>query len=116
MTTGGSALLLAGLLAACIDDGPRIDAASPTTVARGASVTLTGTRFCQGPVTADFACTGPVTGTVDLGLAAPVRAEIVAWRDAEVSATIPSVAPLGPTSIYLTSAGRSSNAVEITIE
>ena len=103
-------------IAACASDGPTIDAASPMTIARGAPLALTGTRFCQGAVTVDGACAGAITGTVDVGLSAPIRAEISAWRDAQVIVTIPAQAPTGRTDVYVTSAGRSSNAVEIVIE
>ncbi|MCE9577564.1 MAG: hypothetical protein K8W52_30725 [Deltaproteobacteria bacterium] len=113
-------LKLAALLvftSACITNGPQIDAASPTTVARGATVTLTGLRFCQDAgVAADGSCAGPVTGTVDIDVDAPIRAETTAWSDTEIKATIPTMAALGSTDIYLTSSGRSSNAVEITIQ
>ena len=108
---------VATLATACISNGPQIDVADPTTVARGATVTLTGVRFCQDAgVAADGSCAGPVTGTVDIDVDAPIRVETTAWSDTQIKATIPTLAALGTTDIYLTSSGRSSNAVEITIQ
>jgi hypothetical protein len=106
------------MLGACgVANAPHIDAVAPTTAARGATVTLTGSKFCQDAgVNADGTCAGAVPGTVDFSVDGPVQAEVTSWTDTTIVVTVPSRAPLGETEIYLTSSGKSSNALLIVIQ
>jgi len=111
------ALTCAAGLAGCITNAPHIDSVSPTTAARGAMVTLTGVRFCQGAgVGSDGSCAGAVAGKVDFGVDGPVEAQIVSWTDTKVVAVVPQLAATGSTDVYLTSGGLSSNAVSIEVQ
>jgi len=93
-------------------DGPRLDAIAPAAARRGAMVTLTGRDLCGGTATAAGACEPLPSGAVDFGLAPPmVRAAIGSWADATITVTVPSPVADGPTSVYVTVDGRTSNAL-----
>ena len=102
------ALGVAVLLAGCADDGgPRLDAVTPTSAGRGATVTLTGRRLCG--TNAD--CT-TAAGEVLIGLELPaVQAIVTMYGDTSAQIMIPQVAPIGPTHLVVTVNDRTSNAL-----
>jgi hypothetical protein len=111
--------IAAGLvLAACVDNAPHLDSVTPTTVSVGQQFTLVGERFCQQAGTnTDGTCMGAIPGEVDFSVDQPTPATMVTtWTDTMVIATVPTRAPSGQTEIYLTSSGKASNALNITVQ
>jgi uncharacterized protein (TIGR03437 family) len=104
-------------LGACVDNPPHVDAVMPMTAAHGDQVTLTGERFCQSAgVNADGSCARPVSGEVDFSVDGPAPAMAISWTDTTIVVVVPERAPTGGTEVYVTSGGKSSNAVDITIK
>ena len=100
-------VVVLALVGACADDGgPRLEAVTPASAARGVAVTITGTRFCG--VAGDCASAG---GQVQVGLDQPVRAELVGYDATAAKIIVPQAAPSGATDLVLTVDGRSSNAL-----
>jgi hypothetical protein len=101
--------LIGGLaLAGCADDGgPWLAGATPPAAARDAMVTLTGSRLCG----ARGDCV-TAAGEVQLGLDLPmVRATVVSYSDTTAQIVIPSITPVGPTTLLVTVNDRTSNAL-----
>ncbi len=112
-----AALLTIGLGACGIADAPHLDSVTPTTVAIGQSFTLLGERFCQqAGVNTDGTCTMAVAGEVDLAVDEPTQCPIVSWTDTMVVVSVPAHPPSGDTTVFLTSSGTSSNALDIVVQ
>jgi hypothetical protein len=104
-------------LGACISDAPELDVVSPTTAPRGTIIQLTGQRFCQqAGVNANGTCASNVAGEVDFNVDAPVQGVVQGWTDTLISVTVPGSASVGSNEVYITSSGKSSNALDITIQ
>ena len=99
-------------LGACADDGgPRLDEVTPASAQAGASVEITGRRFCGTAVT----CLG-VAAKVEIGLDPPVvQAMVFTYTDMTATIQIPSISMPGKTDIVLTVDGRSSNALDFEV-
>ena len=114
LVRGLAGCVLAGALtlAGCADDGgPRLDAVMPVMAARGAMVTLTGSRLCG--ASGDCAT---AAGEVEIGLALPmVRAVVISYTDASAQIMIPPVTPVGATQLVVTVGERSSNAIDFMV-
>ncbi|MBK9035035.1 MAG: hypothetical protein IPL61_27855 [Myxococcales bacterium] len=112
-------LVAVGLaLTACAPvDGPTLAEVVPAAARAGATITLTGADLC-GP-TVDVvagACEPLPSGAVDFGLTPPiVRAEVVAWRAGSIAVVVPSQVAIGPTTVYVTVDGRSSNGLSFEV-
>jgi hypothetical protein len=104
-------------LGACISDAPQLDSVTPTTAARGTNIVLTGVRLCQqAGVGANGMCASAPAGTVDFSVDAPVQGAVQTWTDASIIVTVPSSAAVGANQVYVTSSGKSSNALDMTIQ
>ncbi len=105
-------LALGLALGACADDGgPRLDQVTPSTARPGASVELTGRRFCG----ETLSCLG-IAAKVELGLDPPmIEAMVFAYSDNVATIQIPSFAPPGKTALVLTVDGRSSNSLDFEV-
>ena len=89
------------------DGGPSLTDVTPASAAAGASVALTGERFCG--TRAD--CVG-VAAKVELGIDAPiVVAPVLAYAATSATIQVPMLAAAGATELVLTVDGRSSNAL-----
>lgn len=111
-------LLLLALSACGADpDAPRIEAIAPTHGPAGATVTITGERFCGRTVevTAGGACEPLPVGSVSFGIDPEVGAALVSWRDQRIEAIVP-VAADGDVLVVVTVDGRSSNGVSFRAE
>ena len=116
-----SELTLAGAIAAglgaCISDAPELDSVSPTTAPRGTLIVLVGQRFCQqAGVNANGTCAGAVAGEVDFNVDAPVQGSVQSWTDTMIAVGVPTTATVGDNEVYITSSGKSSNALDMTIQ
>jgi hypothetical protein len=104
-------------LGACISDAPELDTVTPTTAARGTIIQLVGQRFCQqAGVNANGTCAGSIAGEVDFNVDAPVQGGVQAWTDTLISVTVPASASVGSNEVYITASGKSSNALDMTIQ
>jgi hypothetical protein len=103
---------------ACVDNAPHLDSVTPSTVSVGQQFTLIGERFCQqSGANTDGTCMGAIPGEVDFSVDDPTPATMVTtWTDTMVVATVPARAPSGATEIYMTSSGKASNALNITVQ
>jgi hypothetical protein len=125
-------------LGACADDGgPRLDDVTPASAGPGASVEITGRRFCGAAVargqeidrwserSEDHRLLGPrvplagaclgVAAKIELGLNSPIVAMVFTYSDSTATIQIPSIAMPGTTELVLTVDGRSSNALEFEV-
>ena len=105
--------VVAGVVAgACtVEAGPRLHEATPARAAVGARVQVHGDGFCG----AAGDCSA-VAYRVSLGLELPsVQAIVHGYSDTTADIQIPSIAPVGSTSIVLTVDGRSSNALDFEV-
>ncbi|MBA3395564.1 MAG: hypothetical protein H0T89_23145 [Deltaproteobacteria bacterium] len=98
-------------LASCTDDGgPRLHAATPASSVAGGMTVLTGTRLCG--ESGNCATAG---GAVRIGLDDAVQANITMYSDTSAEIRIPTVTPVGPTSIVLTVNEKASNTLAFEI-
>jgi len=95
-------------MTACTDDGgPRLEAATPASARRNATITLTGRRLCG--TSGDCAT---AAGEIQLGLESPmVRAVVLSYSDTAAQIVVPEAAPIGVTSLIATVDERTSNAL-----
>ncbi len=95
----------------CIDDGgPRLDASTPAATVAGGMTVLTGRRLCG--ESGNCATAG---GAVRIGLDDAVQATIIMYSDTSAEIRIPTVTPVGRTSIVLTVNEKASNALAFEI-
>jgi len=109
-----AALVLAVMTlgAGCTDDSaPHLDSATPTSSQRGATIALAGRHLCG----ASGNCT-TAAGEVQLGESLPaVLAPIVSYSDSAAQIVVPTMAPIGATSIIVTVNEQASNALAFEI-
>jgi hypothetical protein len=95
---------------------PRLAAVVPIAGSPGQPVMLLGDHFCAGPDDHDdtepFVCAEPA-GSVRFGTE---HAESLAWTMTTIDVTVPLEALPGRTSVRVSVAGRTSNAVGFTVE
>jgi hypothetical protein len=99
-------------LSSCADDGgPRLVAVEPASASRDAAVMITGHRLCG--ASGDCA---RAAGEVQIGLEPPVvRANVLSYSDTVAEIAIPSVTPVGPSSLIVIVDERSSNALDFEV-
>jgi hypothetical protein len=100
------------LAAGCSDPGgPRLVSVDPAAVPRGQNAMITGEHLCG--THGDCSKAG---GYVQIGVDPPVvQASIVTATDSTLRISIPTVTPVGPTSLVATIDNRSSNALDFEV-
>jgi IPT/TIG domain len=101
-----AAVLLLGACAA--EHGPQLSSVTPAAARAGETVTITGTRLCEG----DCATAG---GSIVIGYDTPVVAMILDYTDTRAIVRIPTIAPAGKTVLIATVNERSSNALDFEV-
>lgn len=111
-----SCAALAAAAACAPTDGPSLATIAPAAARPGARVTVTGARLCGGTAAADGTCARLPSGGIDFSLTPPMyRAAVVSWSDQRVVVTVPATVAIGPTSVYATVDGRTSNALDFEV-
>ena len=89
---------------------PHLDAVSPPAIAPGGLVMVTGEHLCGDPPDCETA-----GGEFELDSSTPVRLQTTTYTDTEAQLQIPSIAPLGMSTLVLTVNDTSSNGLPVEV-
>jgi hypothetical protein len=108
---GASFVVAAMMFASCAASTPaHLDDVTPSVVAPGGLVTVTGERMCGVPADCDHAA-----GEFQLDSDSPVRAQVMTYGDTEAQLLIPAVTPLGMVTLVLVVNDTASNGLAMEI-
>lgn len=101
----------AAIATGCTNSGPELDSVAPAAAQHDAIVTINGQRLC-GP---SHDCTH-AGGELAIGLTPPtVLAPIMTYGDTTATISIPSLVPVGKTTLVLTVNDIASNALDFEV-
>jgi hypothetical protein len=89
---------------------PHLDAVSPSAIAPGGLVMVTGEHLCGDPPDCQNA-----GGEFELDSSTPVRLQTTTYTDTQAQLQIPSIAPVGMSTLVLTVNDTSSNGLPVTV-
>jgi hypothetical protein len=105
-------LVLVFVLVGCSAGGatPHLDSVSPAAIAPGGLVMVTGEHLCGDPPDCQNA-----GGEFELDSSTPVRLQTTTYTDTAAQLQIPSIAPVGMSTLVLTVNDTSSNGLTLEV-